>query len=74
MARPDIQSVALTNTNAVLTWSAIPGAEYRVQFKNDLSDTTWTDLLPDVTASGPAASLTDTPGAPQRFYRVLVVR
>jgi hypothetical protein len=74
LARPDIQSVALTNANAVLTWSAIPGAGYRVQFKNDLSDTSWTDLVPDVTAGGPAASLTDTPGAPQRFYRVLVVR
>jgi hypothetical protein len=73
LARPGIQAVTASSTNATLTWSAIPGTTYRVQFKADLSDTNWTDLAPDVTATGPTASLTDSPGPTQRFYRILVV-
>lgn len=73
LARPSIQSVTFSSTNATLTWSAISGAKYRVQFKNDLNNTNWTDLVPDVTATGPVASITDTPGVAQRFYRILVV-
>lgn len=72
-ARPGIEGVTLTDANATLTWSAISGATYRVQFKNDLSETNWTDIVPDVTASGPTAAITNTPGVPQRFYRILVV-
>jgi len=29
--------------------------------------------VPDVTASGPTVSITDTPGVLQRFYRIRVV-
>jgi hypothetical protein len=73
LARPSIQSVTSSSTNATLTWSAISGAKYRVQFKDDLNNTDWTDLVPDVTATGPVASITDTPSVQQRFYRILVV-
>jgi hypothetical protein len=73
LARPSIQSITCSSTNATLTWSAIPGTEYRVQFKHDLNDTNWTDLVPDVTAAGPVASITDTPNVQQRFYRSLAL-
>ena len=73
LPRPGIQAVTGSSTNATLTWSAIPGTTYRVQFKTDLNDTNWTALLPDVTATGSTASLTDPPAATQRFYRILVV-
>jgi hypothetical protein len=73
VGRPNIQSVTCSSTNATLTWSAIPGAKYRVQFKDDLNNTNWTDLVPDVTATGPAASIADTPSVAQRFYRIQVV-
>ncbi len=73
LARPVIQSVTCSGTHATLAWSAISGAKYRVQFKDDLGDTNWTDLEPDVTATGPVASITDTPNVAQRFYRILVV-
>ena len=54
-----------------LTWSAVIGRTYRVQYKNDLTDPDWTDLSPDVTASGNTAALTDISAAgSQRFYRV----
>ncbi|MCX6930838.1 MAG: hypothetical protein NT154_47690, partial [Verrucomicrobia bacterium] len=74
LARPDIQSVTCSSTNTILAWSAISGAKYRVQFKDDLGDTNWTDLAPDVTAAGPVASITDIPNVAQRFYRILVVK
>ena len=73
VARPSIQSVTCSGTKATLTWSAIPGAKYRVQFKDDLNNTNWTDLVPDLAASGSAASMADTPAVAQRFYRILVV-
>jgi hypothetical protein len=54
-----------------LTWSAVIGRTYRVQYKADLTDPDWTDLSPDVSASGNTASLTDISAAgSQRFYRV----
>ena len=73
LAGPSIQAVTASSTNATLTWTAISGARYRVQFKNDLNNTNWTDLAPDVTASGPTATIADTPGVAQRFYRILVL-
>jgi hypothetical protein len=73
LVRPGIQAVTVGSTNTTLTWSAISGASYRVQFSDDLTNTSWTDLVPDVTAAGPVASISDTPVVTQRFYRILVV-
>lgn len=72
-ARPGIEGITLLDANATLTWSAISRTKYRVQFKDDLGDANWTDVVPDVTASGPTVSITDTPGVLQRFYRIRVV-
>jgi hypothetical protein len=59
------------STNVVLAWSAISNGVYRVQYKTNLSSTSWNDLAPDVTATGSTASFTDHPvGARQRYYRV----
>ncbi len=55
-----------------LTWSAQDGKQYRLQFKNNLSDANWTNVAGDVTASGTSATKDDpTGGSGQRFYRVL---
>jgi len=69
--RPLIQSITRTNNLITILWSAIANRTYRVQFKENLDDSNWNDLLPDVTASGPTASKTDTTAlGAQRFYRV----
>jgi hypothetical protein len=73
LPRPSVQSVAFAGGNATLTWNAGSGVTYRVQYKNDLGDANWTNLLPDVTATGSTASFADTSGFAQRFYRILVV-
>ncbi|MDW8309490.1 MAG: hypothetical protein RMK20_08970, partial [Verrucomicrobiales bacterium] len=70
---PAIHETRVESGNFLLTWSAIPGVTYRVQYKNNLEDAVWTNLPPDVTATGPTASQTDPLGPTQRFYRVVVV-
>jgi hypothetical protein len=59
---------------AVITWTSSAGSGYRVQYVETQSDTNWTDLQPDITASGPSAVATDAAGLlSQRFYRVILV-
>ena len=63
----------LDNGIVTLSWSAIPGKRYRVQYKSNLSNIAWTTLGADVTAGGTSALKTDNTvsGIAQRFYRVL---
>jgi hypothetical protein len=57
-------------------WSAVPGKEYRVQFKASLSDPAWSDLAGDVMATDTTGFKEDSSAgsAAQRFYRVLLVQ
>ena len=71
---PALSGTALSNGAFTLTWNSISGMTYRVQYDNQLGDTNWIDLPPDVTATDTNSSQTDTNlGDAQRFYRVLVV-
>ncbi|MFN7140496.1 MAG: hypothetical protein ACK4UN_14255, partial [Limisphaerales bacterium] len=69
---PVISGVTGAGTsNVTVTWSAVNGTTYRLQYKNSLNDASWTDL-PPVVASGSTASATDTTaGGNARFYRVV---
>jgi hypothetical protein len=70
---PVINSISVSNDFVIITWSAIAGQDYRVQYKDLVSDTNWNDL-PDITASGPTATKVDSISAAlQRLYRVEVV-
>jgi hypothetical protein len=75
VGRPNIQSVSAAAGTVSLTWSAIAGVGYRVQFKAALTDAIWSDLSGDVTATSGTATKTDaTLGvATQRFYRIRVL-
>jgi hypothetical protein len=74
VAPPQIQSILVTNDAATVTWSAISGQSYRLQVRDSLTLPGWSNLAPDVLASGPAATKTDSPlSATNRFYRVMVV-
>jgi Tol biopolymer transport system component len=55
-----------------ISWLAVVGKSYRVQFKNTLADPAWQDLAGIVTLVGAHAYLNDfaAPGS-QRFYRVI---
>lgn len=63
--------VGVASGNVTLFWSAVEGGTYQVSASDDLS--TWTTLTPTVTATGNAASTTETGAAasnPKRFYKV----
>lgn len=72
---PDsMQGIALTNGAIRLTWRAIPGRTYRVQFASELNSPDWQDIPGDVIATGDTASQTDVvEDMVQRFYRVIVL-
>jgi len=62
----------VTGSNVSFSLSSITGLNYTLQYKNSLTDPTWTLLLPSVPGGG-VIQLIDTnpPALPSRFYRVL---
>ena len=72
LPRPAFQSSSIDGNTLTLAWSAILGKTYRVQWKTNLEDANWNNLS-DVTASGSSASVNDTLGITQRFYRILAL-
>jgi hypothetical protein len=74
---PRFLSVAVPtgDMTATLTWSALPGKKYQLQFKADADGATWQNIGTPVTATTNMLSRTDigTAGVAQRFYRVALV-
>lgn len=58
-----------TNGQFSVSWSAVPGRNYRVQWKQKLSDANWLDLTNTIAGSN-AVVFSDSTGTTQRFYRV----
>jgi hypothetical protein len=75
-----ISSVSFSDGVVFVSWPAVGGQTYRLQVKQTLADPVWTDVTPDVMASGlpggnTVATAQDVAGsAPQRFYRVMLVK
>jgi Immunoglobulin domain len=66
-------AVPQSGSAVVLTWQSVAGHSYQVQFKNSLTDSTWSNAGTPITATGSTASFTDNvPAASNRFYRVQV--
>lgn len=70
-----VTEVENTVTGRRITWTAIPGKTYQIQFKTDLHDVAWENLEGTVKAEAATGSKADetSDGAEQRFYRVLLV-
>ncbi len=56
--------------SATVTWPSVAGKTYRVMYKNNLADTVWKSLHPDVQAASNTASKSDYVVG-NRFYRVM---
>jgi hypothetical protein len=66
-----ISSVRLTNNLVTVTWTSLNGKKYRLQYKDSWADANWTDLLPDVSATGTTTTRTNAVNTTtRRFYRV----
>jgi len=75
MPAPVIQSISIVSDVATVTWSAVSNQTYRLQYQAGIPlSSNWTDILPDILASGSTATATNNcGGVDQRFYRVMVV-
>jgi hypothetical protein len=70
---PVFQSAAGANGSISLTWSAVTGVPYQLQYATSLSTLNWINLGAPTNASGGSISTSDVkPADPQRFYRVVV--
>jgi hypothetical protein len=73
-APPMMESIEVADGSLVISWTAVSGKTYRLQFTEGVENTTWTDIVPDVLATGPTVTITNAVGgSQQRFYRVLQV-
>ena len=71
VSRPTITGMQFAGDVANVTWTSLAGQGYRLQFKTNVMDADWTDVLPDVIASGASAAQTNTFDASgTRVYRV----
>jgi len=72
---PQIDSIAIAASQVTISWSAIVGTTYHLQYTSSLDESAaWTDLPGDVVATGDVVSKNDsTFDDPQRFYRVVAV-
>jgi hypothetical protein len=64
--------ISFNAMTVTLTWSAIPGRIYRVEYKDDLSAPAWNSLGDPIEAVGSSAFANDTVSpVGHRFYRIL---
>jgi hypothetical protein len=66
-------SIELASPNGIrLSWTAVAGQTYRVQYSSNLLQSSWTDLGTPITATNSFVYVTeDIIGVTQRFYRVM---
>jgi len=70
---PVFQSAASASGSITLTWSAVAGVTYQLQYSTSLATLNWSNLGAPTNASGASISASDVkPADPQRFYRVVV--
>ena len=67
---PVISTVTKTNGNFTLTWTALAGRSYQLQYTANLTLTNWINLGTPLTAITNTATAPDTISKAQRFYRV----
>jgi hypothetical protein len=72
---PIITEITVASGSATLRWLSIPGRTYRVQFTSNLSSLGWSNVVPDIVASGTVTTQMEaTIGSAQaRFYRVVLL-
>jgi hypothetical protein len=72
---PRIAIVSLNADEISVSWKAVVGKTYRMQFKNRLADPDWTGLQSDLTAESELMFKLDSTAGLQRerYYRVLLI-
>jgi T5SS/PEP-CTERM-associated repeat protein len=66
-----ITSASRTGTSVTVNFTTLAGSNHVLEYKNALSDPSWSAILPGIVGTGNPASLTDTNASvPRRFYRI----
>ena len=75
LPQPQLLDVSTAGGEFTFKWFTLPGQNYQVEFKEDLSTLTWMPWGGPVAGNGDYAALVDTiaPSSPARFYRVRLV-
>ncbi len=74
IAAPVAQYASISKGVAVMNWNVPVNFSYRTQYKNNLADTNWTDLTPDILATNSPVTVTNLISPTQRFYRLRVMQ
>ncbi len=67
---PAVASIGFRADEAVLTFSALPGRTYRIEFKDSLDAPEWTPLDATYTATSDVVAVNLRGTLPQRFFRI----
>jgi hypothetical protein len=68
-------SVSRLGGGTTVFWNAVPGRSYRVEFKDNVDDPSWTTVSGQVQTSGSTGWIADPAASPtHRFYRIVLVR
>ncbi|HET7625233.1 MAG TPA: hypothetical protein VFM25_08205, partial [Verrucomicrobiae bacterium] len=67
-------SLTASPSGPTLSWASTNGASYRIAYKNNLSDPTWTFLPDTFNSTGAVTSWIDTEKLPQRFYQIIRIK
>ncbi|HWF18993.1 MAG TPA: kelch repeat-containing protein [Verrucomicrobiae bacterium] len=69
-----IVRAAIINGGFALSWNAVVGQSYHIQYETNSTQTDWLDLVGAITATNYIISVTDTnvnAASPQKFYRIV---
>jgi hypothetical protein len=70
---PPILGIGVTGTTASISFTAVAGLTYTLEYKDSLGSTTWTTIPPPVVGNGGVMTKADTNATVRRrFYRVWV--
>jgi Tol biopolymer transport system component len=69
-------TVTQLSGKATVVWNAVPGRNYRVEYKQNVDDASWTVVSGEVRINGSTGSMEDPTASADthRFYRVAVLR
>ena len=68
---PVIAGISASNKVLTLTWTSFSNGSYQLEYKQALTETNWTRLIPEVLSTTDHTSITNSvEGASQRFYRI----
>jgi subtilase family serine protease len=75
IALPNFQTSVAAANAFKLTWGAVTGLVYQVQYKTNLLQANWSNLGGPITATGATLTISDTNAlilSPRRFYRLML--